>query len=824
MPTTEKKTYLIDIKDNLDEYARRAAEAGKEVDKLTQENKELKASGKASATEIEKHNAKLNAAKKVYRDAKKEVETLQTALKSETGSRKQLGEILKLQQRELGKLGNAYIKDAQGIRRLNPLYIDQRKKIEQTKSAIIKYDQAIKDGRSNVGRYSQSIKDMAKQMFLAGGVIGTAIMVFRKIFDVIRKGTKDVRAFEDEFSNVLTLLTEAQKLQFKDILQKGSIELMAEYGFTVEETNKALFDYISATGDAAGAIDFLNESAKVAIGGSSTLSAVVDGATNIMGAYGDKAGSTTEILNSFFAAQVKGKTTVELLAESVGKVASVAASADIPISELMATFASSTKFVGGTEESATALANVINALIKPSVQAKQTFSDLGIETGITAVKQDGLLNKLLEVAAAYEGNNDVLTELIPNIRAFRGIAGLSSEAIREIEKNITDLNDTQLSSLLVQDAFNEKMATGERKSKIAAGSWKALMIEIGGGESIFKKIGNDIRDSWIASLDSATKKLQLFKITIQRLLDTFRKEENKRADDLIKEYAGVNDKIIEDEKITTIELTEEEKLRQALLENIRKKAAARRTKEERETAAAAAIEQAARDLQIAKDNATIEIERFKALVNEKKDYEIKIANERGEETLGIRKRYAAAEAEIDKLTIDTKLALATGFAANIATIFGENTAIGKAAAVAETTINTYASATAAYKALASVPLVGPVLGAAAAAAAIAAGIANVKKILAVKSGLPGDTGGGVMPTAIIKTPTAQRAFAPPAGSTILTQPQLTQTQLNTLPQQNLLTADAIAEALKRMPAPVVTVEDINAKIANVKKVEVRATI
>lgn len=54
--------------------------------------------------------------------------------------------------------------------------------------------------------------------------------------------------------------------------------------------------------------------------------------------------------------------------------------------------------------------------------------------------------------------------------------------------------------------------------------------------------------------------------------------------------------------------------------------------------------------------------------------------------------------------------------------------IGKAAAIAQAMINTYQSATAAYAAMASIPYVGPALGAAAAAAAVAAGLANVAQI------------------------------------------------------------------------------------------------
>lgn len=71
-------------------------------------------------------------------------------------------------------------------------------------------------------------------------------------------------------------------------------------------------------------------------------------------------------------------------------------------------------------------------------------------------------------------------------------------------------------------------------------------------------------------------------------------------------------------------------------------------------------------------------------------------------------------------------------------LLGEETAAGKATAIAATTINTYQAATAAYSALAGIPIVGPALGIAAAAAAVIAGAANVKKIASVD--VPGGSG------------------------------------------------------------------------------------
>jgi len=205
--------------------------------------------------------------------------------------------------------------------------------------------------------------------------------------------------------------------------------------------------------------------------------------------------------------------------------------------------------------------------------------------------------------------------------------------------------------------------------------------------------------------------------------------------------------------------------------------------------------------------------------------EIANAKKTGADVNIINTKYAALQEQLDGDNMEAKLGLYAGFAANLATIFGENTAIGKAAAIAETTINTYAAATAAYKSLAGVPVVGPALGIAAAAAAIAAGIANVKKIVAVKSGLPGesDIGSASIPTSISSTPSAQRTFASPVSSSFFTQPQLTQQQLNVAPQ-NLLTAADIANAISKLPNPVVTVEDINAKTESKRKVDVRAVI
>ena len=83
----------------------------------------------------------------------------------------------------------------------------------------------------------------------------------------------------------------------------------------------------------------------------------------------------------------------------------------------------------------------------------------------------------------------------------------------------------------------------------------------------------------------------------------------------------------------------------------------------------------------------------------------------------------------------------------IAKLFGEQTKVGKAAAIAEATISTYLSAQKAFDSTIGIPFVGPVLAPINAALAIAAGIKNIKAIQSVKTPNGGGGGGGALPTA-----------------------------------------------------------------------------
>jgi hypothetical protein len=110
------------------------------------------------------------------------------------------------------------------------------------------------------------------------------------------------------------------------------------------------------------------------------------------------------------------------------------------------------------------------------------------------------------------------------------------------------------------------------------------------------------------------------------------------------------------------------------------------------------------------------------------DFVISSEKDINDKLKGLLKTKAKEEKQIDKLTTEDKVNLASNALGNLSSIMGEESKAGKAAAIAQTTIETYKGATSAYSSLAGIPIVGPALGGIAAAAAVVAGMKNIQAI------------------------------------------------------------------------------------------------
>lgn len=153
---------------------------------------------------------------------------------------------------------------------------------------------------------------------------------------------------------------------------------------------------------------------------------------------------------------------------------------------------------------------------------------------------------------------------------------------------------------------------------------------------------------------------------------------------------------------------------------------------------------------------------------------------------------------------------------------------GKAVSIATTTVQTYEAAQKSYSALAGIPFVGPVLGAAAAAAAVASGLIKVKKIKETKW-----SGGGGSSSAASSSSSSATATSSSSSVTATSSSDSSASSVRSGAYYDFSSIDSAAagqtagrvaggratgetmtraemvEAIKAIPAPVVTVQDIN---------------
>lgn len=218
-------------------------------------------------------------------------------------------------------------------------------------------------------------------------------------------------------------------------------------------------------------------------------------------------------------------------------------------------------------------------------------------------------------------------------------------------------------------------------------------------------------------------------------------DHQEKLNDAVKRYQDDN------AKLTEVRLALEEQFRAA------RQAQEEKFKEEDEKKKFEEDE-AALELKIANEQLAYE-ERLAAIDQEQALFQMALDNKLISETEYNAKILALAQSRMmireQEAAHQRAVTSAIGDAlSTLSEIAGKQTALGKALAIASTTINTYQSAIGAFKGMVTT-IPGPVgiaLGAVAAAGAIATGIAAVKKIVSTK--IPGGGGGdsGATPSAI----------------------------------------------------------------------------
>lgn len=240
-------------------------------------------------------------------------------------------------------------------------------------------------------------------------------------------GVKEFVEFEKTIQNATTLIggdaTEAAN-RFQDAVANIATVVPKD----ANELGAGLYDILSAgISEADGALQFLEQSGKLATAGLADTSESVDLMTSAFNAFKNEGLDAGQISDILFKTVEKGKTTVSELARSFGQVAPVANAAGVSFSELQAATAALTTQGIRTSQAQQGLKAAFSNIIKPSSEAAQLAEELGISFNTTALQSQGLSGFLQSVQEATGGNVDTMAKLFGSVEGLNAVLALTSQ-------------------------------------------------------------------------------------------------------------------------------------------------------------------------------------------------------------------------------------------------------------------------------------------------------------------------------------------------------------------------------------------------------------
>lgn len=153
----EERAIIYEVKVDIGELTRKAAEVQTEIEKLKAKQKELTASGQKNSVEFQNNATQLRQLQTAYRDTTKEIDLNIKATVSAKGSNEQLRAALALQTKAYNALSQEQREGTAVGRAMGRGILDLTSLLKENESAV-------GDNRRNVGNYANSLKGLERQL------------------------------------------------------------------------------------------------------------------------------------------------------------------------------------------------------------------------------------------------------------------------------------------------------------------------------------------------------------------------------------------------------------------------------------------------------------------------------------------------------------------------------------------------------------------------------------------------------------------------------------------------------------------------------------
>lgn len=360
-----------------------------------------------------------------------------------------------------------------------------------------------------VGNITGPVSDVTKKLVAFEGALlatGAGLTAF---------AVKLAGDFDQSFREISTLV-DLPADALADFREQTK-DLVAESAFPQLDNLTALYNAISAgVTDTSEALDTVRASERLAIAGNADLNDSLRVVVSTLNAYNLGAEEAGRISDVLFTTVKNGQTTLPELASQLSQVTGTAATLNIPFETLTAAIAALTATGTPTAQAVTQINAVLTNLLKPSKEAEEVASDLGIAFGAQAVQSRGLETVLADVEKATGGNAETMAQLFGSAEALRAVFPLTGNAAQAFADNIRDAENaagaTEEAFSKMADAVglsNQRVINALRATFIEAG--EPLLDEYGGIAeaiaAIFRALADNFADGALRDITAKIEEL-----------------------------------------------------------------------------------------------------------------------------------------------------------------------------------------------------------------------------------------------------------------------------------------------------------------------------
>lgn len=380
-------------------------------------------------------------------------------------------------QKELKDLKEEYAKNNKEIdRNINKLD-NAEIKLNKSKTALLKNQKALQDvneelKKSNITKFTKGLEEASNK---ADDISNKMRPASTTILGLGIAAATAGMNFEDGMAKVSTIADTTQ-VPLED-LKKGILDLSDQTGISSSEIANNVYDAISAGQETGDAVNFVNNSTKLAKAGFAEAGQSLDLLTTILNSYGLEAKEVTNVSDTLIQTQNLGKVTVGELSSDMGKVIPTAKSVGVNLTQVATGYAIMTSKGIKSAETTTYMNSMLNELGKSGTTANKALTKASGKSLPELIKSGKSLGDILAIMDKHaKSNGKSLSDMFGSAEAGKAALVLSSQSGEEFNDMLGKMKG---SAGATEKAFKKVNSTSGQDFKKSLNLAKNALIEFG---------------------------------------------------------------------------------------------------------------------------------------------------------------------------------------------------------------------------------------------------------------------------------------------------------------------------------------------------------